>query len=95
MQDHECMTATTSRAPKKLRVADTQQPQSQSDERLIRIQGLCLMTSLARTTVYAKIHQGDFPQPVRLHGKCVAWKVSEVNAWIDALPRASEERGAQ
>lgn len=56
-------------------------------ERLLRIRDVCHVTGLARSTVYAKINEAGFPQPVRVHGKCVAWKESEVSAWIASLPR--------
>ena len=66
------------------------QPQTVfSAERLLRIRDVCHVTGLARSTVYAKINEAGFPQPVRLHGKCVAWKASEVSAWIASLPRVS------
>lgn len=58
-------------------------------ERLLRIRDVCHVTGLARSTVYAKINEAGFPQPVRVHGKCVAWKESEVSAWIASLPRVN------
>lgn len=63
-------------------------PSTNTNERLLRIHDLRHITGLARSTVYAKMQLGDFPQPVRLHGKCIAWKASEIDAWIAALPRA-------
>lgn len=67
-----------------------QQPQATFQaERLLRIRDVCHVTGLARSTVYLKITEAGFPQPVRVHGKCVAWKESEVNAWIASLPRVS------
>lgn len=65
-------------------------PQAQTlfqAERLLRIRDVCHATGLARSTVYAKINEAAFPKPVRVHGKCVAWKESEVSAWIASLPR--------
>lgn len=57
-------------------------------ERLLRISDVRHLTGLGRSTIYAKIKNEEFPQPVRVHGTCVAWKESEVGAWIAALPRA-------
>lgn len=55
-------------------------------ERLLRIDDVCFMTGLGRSTVYAKIKAADFPGPVQLHGTCVAWRETEVDAWIAARP---------
>lgn len=57
-------------------------------ERLLRIDDVCYLTGLGRSTVYAKVKGGGFPHPVQLHGACVAWRESEVGAWIDARPLA-------
>lgn len=58
-------------------------------ERLLRIDDVCYLTGLGRSTVYAKVKGGAFPHPVQLHGACVAWRESEVDAWIDARPLAT------
>lgn len=57
-------------------------------ERLLRIDDVCFFTGLGRSTVYAKVKAGDFPSPVQLHGACVAWRETEVDAWIAARPAA-------
>ena len=55
-------------------------------ERLLRIDDVCFLTGLGRSTVYAMVKGGDFPQPVQLHGACVAWRETEVDTWIAARP---------
>ncbi|RZJ62564.1 MAG: AlpA family phage regulatory protein [Acidovorax sp.] len=55
-------------------------------ERLLRIDDVCFMTGLGRSTIYAKIKAGDFPSAVQLHGTSVAWRETEVDAWIAARP---------
>lgn len=57
-------------------------------ERLLRIADVCFLTGLGRSTVYAKVKERQFPQPVKLHGTSVAWKESEVDAWINERPTA-------
>ena len=57
-------------------------------ERLLRIADVCFLTGLGRSTVYAKVKEHQFPQPVKLHGTCVAWKETEVDAWINQRPSA-------
>lgn len=55
-------------------------------ERLLRIDDVCFMTGLGRSTIYAKVKAGDFPGPVQLHGASVAWRETQVDAWIAARP---------
>lgn len=55
-------------------------------ERLLRIDDVCFMTGLGRSTIYAKVKAGDFPSAVQLHGTSVAWRETEVDAWIAARP---------
>ena len=38
-------------------------------------------TGIARSTLYDKMKSGDFPMPIRLSGRCVAWLESEVADW--------------
>ena len=39
-------------------------------------------TGLKRSTIYARMTQGTFPQSVSL-GRAVAWVEEEIEAWID------------
>ncbi|GKT27084.1 AlpA family phage regulatory protein [Acidovorax sp. SUPP3334] len=55
---------------------------------MLRIDDVCFFTGLGRSTVYAKVKAGDFPGPVQLHGACVAWRETEVDAWIATRPAA-------
>jgi prophage regulatory protein len=57
-------------------------------ERLLRIDDVCHLTGLGRSTLYAKVKAGDFPTAVQLHGACVAWKETEVDGWIATRPTA-------
>jgi prophage regulatory protein len=40
-------------------------------------------------TMYAMIKRGEFPAPIKIGQRAVAWKMSEIQAWIE-----SRERGA-
>ncbi|NVE89244.1 helix-turn-helix transcriptional regulator [Vreelandella titanicae] len=50
--------------------------------RLIRIKDVMDRTGLARSTVYKYIGLGQFPQPIKLGTRAVAWVEREVEAWI-------------
>ena len=64
-------------------------------ERLLRIDDVCFMTGLGRSTIYAKVKAGDFPGPVQLHGASVAWRETQVDAWIAARPTVGALPDAQ
>ena len=53
-------------------------------ERLLRRPEVITMTSLASSTLTYLIAKGDFPKPYKLSGKLSAWKLSEVQAWINS-----------
>ena len=50
--------------------------------KLIRIKEVMNRTGLARSTVYKYINLGQFPQPIKLGTRAVAWVEREVEAWI-------------
>lgn len=61
-----------------------------SSERLIRIEELMKITSLGRTSLYRAVKLGDFPHPVKIHGRAAAWLESEVLAWFEQLKKARD-----
>lgn len=40
-------------------------------------------TGLSRSTIYAWLGRGDFPQPVKLGTRLVAWRESDITAWLE------------
>jgi prophage regulatory protein len=60
-----------------------------SDERLIRMKELKLLTGLGRSTIHRLISQGRFPPPLHPfgHDRLSAWRYSQVAAWIQARCR--------
>ncbi|MBT9511344.1 MAG: AlpA family transcriptional regulator [Acidovorax sp.] len=54
-------------------------------EKLLRLPRVEDATALKKSTIYAGMRDGTFPTPVRLAGgRAVAWRESEVQAWIAA-----------
>ncbi len=54
--------------------------------RMVRLREVTYLTGLSRTTIYDWIARGDFPSPVILGPKSVAWRCSDVYEWIDSRP---------
>ena len=42
------------------------------------------ITGLSRSSIYALMARGDFPKPVKLTGKAVAWPESKIAGWLAA-----------
>lgn len=57
----------------------TQQP-----ERLLRRGDVENLIGLRRSKLYEMVRAGEFPAPVKLSSRAVAWRASEVQAWIKA-----------
>jgi prophage regulatory protein len=58
-------------------------------ETLMRRPAVQAVTGFSRSGLYAAMARNDFPKPVQLGPQSVAWRQSEVQAWI-----ASRERVA-
>ena len=50
---------------------------------LLRIAEVSKKTTLAKSTIWLKISQGDFIRPTRIGGISV-WKESDVDDWIES-----------
>ncbi|WP_275300952.1 helix-turn-helix transcriptional regulator [Achromobacter insolitus] len=40
------------------------------------------MVGLSRSTLYAMISRGEFPEPIRVGAKAVRWSSSEILTWM-------------
>ncbi len=46
-------------------------------------------TGLSRSTIYHLMSRGDFPRPVRLTSKAVAWSEQDIADWLRTRQSAS------
>ena len=53
---------------------------------LLRLPAVMHVTGLSRSTLYRLIADEQFPRPVRLGLRAVAWRRSDVEAWSEARP---------
>lgn len=56
-------------------------------EKLLRLPAVCDQTGLGKSSVYA---MPDFPKPLVLSRRAVAWKQSEISAWIASRSKRAE-----
>ena len=57
---------------------------SNGNERFLSLAQIEQATSLKKSTVYGLIQRGEFPKPVTITARRVAWVSSEIQAWIAA-----------
>lgn len=53
-------------------------------EKLLRRPEVEACTGLSRSTLYDWMKRGKFPQPVKLGARIVAWRESDVRAWLES-----------
>jgi predicted DNA-binding transcriptional regulator AlpA len=51
---------------------------------LVRIREVVALVGAHRSTVIRWVALGEFPAPVRLPGRRVAWRLADVVAWAEA-----------
>jgi len=62
----------------------------ESTTRLLRRRQVEAATGFRRSTIYEHMARGQFPRPIRLGPRTVAWLASEIDGWIAA--RIAESR---
>lgn len=57
---------------------------------LLSLRDVVALTTLRRSTLQRSIDRGEFPAPVQIGPRRIAWKRHEVIAWLDSRPRATQ-----
>jgi len=55
---------------------------SESFDRLVRLRELVKLLSISRANVYRLMKMGKFPQSIKLAERTVAWRLSEIETWV-------------
>lgn len=64
--------------------ADVAMPAGRTVGRLLRLCAVKDRTGLGTSTIYAARARGEFPDPVRIGPRAVAWKETDIEMWIQA-----------
>ncbi len=64
----------------------TDLPAEVSPARLLRLPAIMQLTGLCRSTIYRMIANKQFPRPCKIGDWAVAWRLIEIEAWIDHRP---------
>ncbi len=57
--------------------------------KIFRLPLVVAATGLSRSSIYAFVANGTFPQPVRLGARAVGWKESDLKEWLDSRHTAA------
>ena len=68
--------------------------EEKEEDRFLRIREVLRLTGLSRATLYVMVNENQFPVPVRLRARAVAWRASQVREWMDTRPDATPENWA-
>lgn len=68
---------------------ETERATHERPGRLIRRGEVLRLVGFSKSTLYERIAAGDFPRPVRVAPRCVAWVEADVLEWIEARVRGS------
>lgn len=63
------------------------------NDRVIRLQELKNKIGLSKSAIYNGVDKGTFPPPIKLGVRAVGWRLSSINAWIEAAELASSVEG--
>lgn len=58
-------------------------------EKYYRLPELRALVPLSRSSIYEMMSKGKFPKPVKLTSKVVAWKSSDIAAWLAEREQAA------
>ena len=53
------------------------------------------LVGLSRTSIYRMIREGSFPEPVQVGKRRIAWRQSDLNAWLESRPTGTRSTGTR
>ena len=61
---------------------------------VLRLPVVLARTGLSRSSIYAKVAAGEFPEPISLGARAVGWLSDEVEAWLVVRVEVSRRSGS-
>lgn len=60
-------------------------------EHLLRLPQVRARVGLGRSSIYAAISAGEFPRPVSIGARAIAWPASSIDEWIESKVRQASK----
>ena len=61
------------------------------EQLILRLPDVRRATGISKATLYRLVKGGRFPRPVQLGARCVGWRASEIERWLEERPPARGE----
>lgn len=58
-------------------------------DRLLSLSEVRQVTSFSRSSIYRMVADGMMPAPLKIGASRIAWRSSDLNAWLSTLPKAN------
>lgn len=52
---------------------------------LLRFPTVQALTGLSRSTIYSRIREKAFPEPIKLGSRCTRFRAADVAAWLESV----------
>jgi prophage regulatory protein len=56
--------------------------QTQTPDRILRLNAVLDRTGLSRSTLYRKMQDGTFPRSFKISTRCAGWREAAIEAWM-------------
>lgn len=67
--------------------------QDSSCDRILRLSDVVQITNLSPSTIQRRCKDGTFPQKLRLSPRCVGWRASAIEKWLEERGPSLPETG--
>jgi len=61
-------------------------------DKMLKVNQVEKMVGISESTIYKLVKQGMFPEQVRISTRCVRWRLSEVQEWMQIGQDAWKEK---
>ena len=68
-------------------MSSNQDQQTNNRPQLVSLRTTMKLVSASRSSIYRWIHANSFPAPVRIGERAIAFKLSELEKWVESRPR--------
>lgn len=66
---------------------DIEDQETNSKPQFVRLKETIQITNFSRSSIYRGIRDGSFPVPVRIGERAIAFKLNELEKWMESRPR--------
>lgn len=54
-------------------------------DQFLRLPQVMEISGLAKSTIWAYVKKGKFPQPIKLSARVTVWRLSDIRKWMESF----------